>query len=95
MNILIDDDVRAYLGKKSCSSITVDSAAEMSCCIQVPLPLIVFGEPRKKQNEFSVHHIDGITVYLNKFLPYGETVRFLLRNYFIKKAVIVDGVRMC
>jgi hypothetical protein len=94
VNIIIDENVKEYLLKKGHSSITVDSAGEMSCCISIPLPLLILGAPSKKLESFVKYSVGEYTVFLNKYLPVEDTLRFLLKNYFIKKVLVIDGIRM-
>jgi hypothetical protein len=94
MDIIIDEKVQKYLDGKGETSVTVDWAGDLSCCIQIPLTLVYLGKPRKKLGDFSVHQVGAYSIYLHNFLPVEDKLHFILRNFIIKKSIIVDGIRL-
>lgn len=93
MKFIFMDKTKKYLDKKSIDSLVIDVVDIKTCWIKPCFPSVLPGKPDKNHEKFTVHQVDGITIYANKSIPFNSsTIPIKIRRFFHMHEIYVDAV---
>lgn len=96
MNIIISEQVKAYLKKKNISCLTLNMViAGNGCCGGYAIPQVSYEYPEDaKKYEYVL--VDNIDVYIHKSAIDDDDIKleFVLRRYLLHEYIDVEGIRI-
>lgn len=93
MKIEADKNAIDYI-KKNGGTVNVDLFTSNSCCVQITEPIVNFGIPQYL-DQFDEYDIEGIKVYVSRFIHLKEDVlKISLKSFMGIKNLSLSGVRL-